>query len=126
MTGGDDRVKEFLEHFIGFFVTSDNTTGLNVGMSGVVDTSLNAIDKGDSVLGLSVLQFVIDFGVVLEEISHEVRVFTEVGHFLGSYIVSSAESGVFLFTIVRCILESTFDPFGHGSDGISSVKFGIA
>ena len=29
MSGGDDWVEEFLEGFVGFFVTSDDTTGLD-------------------------------------------------------------------------------------------------
>ena len=33
MSGGDDWVEEFLEGFIGFFVTSDDTTGLDHWMT---------------------------------------------------------------------------------------------
>ena len=47
----DDGVEEFLEDGVRFFISSNNTTGLDVGVTTVVHTSLDALTKSDSLFG---------------------------------------------------------------------------
>jgi hypothetical protein len=96
----NDRVKEFLEHFVAFFVTSDATDSHNKWMAWVINTGLNSIIDGITRRGLASAHLLVElFG---EHLSHMVVVLAEVWVFLISGVVSFVESHV------RCFLIRTF------------------
>jgi len=68
---GNDWVEEFLESFVAFLITSNDTAGLNVGMSWVVNTSFNAVRDSATTGGLSVLDLSIEVWLSFEYISQE-------------------------------------------------------
>jgi hypothetical protein len=48
MTIRYDGVEDVLEQFVGLFITSNQPAGLDVGMTLVVNTSLNALGEADA------------------------------------------------------------------------------
>jgi hypothetical protein len=75
----NNGVHDILEHSPGFFISSDESTGLDHGMSGVIDTGLDAVTEVDSESGLHALVFVIKAGIVSEALSEKRRVVGDIG-----------------------------------------------
>jgi hypothetical protein len=93
----NDRVKEFLEHFVAFFVTSDATDSHNKWMAWVINTGLNTIIDGITRRGLASAHLLVE--LLGQNLSHVVVVLAEVWVFLISGVVSLVKSHVRCFFI---------------------------
>jgi len=82
----NDVVKERGECGVRFLIASNDTAGLNMGVTLVINSCLDAMSEGASQLGLFVGETFVKAGVSLKSISHEVGVVGQVGAFVGHNI----------------------------------------
>jgi len=79
----NDVVKERGELGVRFLITGNDTAGLNMGVTLVINSCLDAMSEGASQLGLLGGKAFVETGVRLKSISHEVAVVRQVGAFIG-------------------------------------------
>jgi hypothetical protein len=104
-------VEKLLEGFIRLFIAGSHTHSLDVGVTWVIHASLDDVSEGDTAAGHSVLQQVVNLGVVPQELGHEVGMLGQVRHDIGARSVD-AEGGAFLLTVVRSVAASALNPLG--------------
>jgi len=114
VTGVNNAVEERSKESPGFLITSDDTTGLDMRVTLVINSGLNAMAEGDSESGGLTGELLIKGGVGLERVSHEVGVFGEIGAFLGHR--STKESCALLFGVVLLVATSGLNPLGKFLD----------
>jgi len=110
VSGGEDGLHDVSKHSPGLFITSDETAGLDHGVTLVINTGLDAVTDVDSKRGLHALVLGVDAGVLLEDISAEGSVLREIGELVGE--VFSRESGSLLGANVLRVSASELDPLG--------------
>ena len=121
MSLADNGIEEFLESLVRFFITGNNTAGLDMWMAWIVHTCLDAVSEGHTSWSSFVLQIVVHFWVFLQKVGHEIGVFADVWHLVGSITILTTESCVFLWAVEWSITESTLDPCWKCSGTFSSV-----
>jgi len=94
----NDMVKERGEGSVRFFIASNDTAGLNMGVTLVVNAGLDALTEVDSQLGRAAGEALVEAGVGLKSVSHEVVVVLQVGAFLWHNLGS--EGGILLMADV--------------------------
>jgi len=118
---GEDGLHDVGEKSPGLFISGNETTGLDHGVTLVVDTGLNAVTDVDSEGSLQVLVLGVDSGVLLDDISAERFVLGEVGKLSGE--VLGGEGGSLLGTDVLGVTTSELDPLGEFLDtGVESGR----
>jgi len=90
-----------------------------MGMSLVINTSLDAVTNVDSEFGCTSLQSVVDAHVSFEGISAEVSVVGKVGELVGQ--VTGHESGSLFLAVVLAVTTSSLNPFGKSSNVIGKT-----
>ena len=120
VTAGDDGVEELAEELVGLLVTSDGADGLDHWVTGVVNTSLDAVAEVDAQLGLLGLELVVEAGVGAHDLGEVGGVVGEVGELVGHG--TGQEGGVLLGAVVLGIATTELDPLGEALDrGSESV-----
>lgn len=94
-----------------------------MGMSLVVNTSLDAVTDVTSEFGGAGLQSIVDTHVSFEGISAEVSVVFEVGELIGQF--AGEEGGSLLGAVVLGVTASSLDPSGKGSNVIGKTLRGV-
>jgi hypothetical protein len=78
MTGRDNGVHDFFEEGPGLLISSNETASFNHRVTLVINSGLDAVAKVNTECGLSVLKLSVQRRILLEDISQEVTVSTEV------------------------------------------------
>ena len=108
VTAGDDGVEELAEELVGLLVTSDGTDGLDHWVTGVVNTSLDAVTEVNAQLGLLGLELLVEAWVGLDDLGEEGGVVGKVGKLVGHG--TGQEGGVLLGAVVLGIATTELDP----------------
>jgi len=122
MASINDGIKELGEDLVALFVTSHNTHGLDVRMSWVVNTSLDALGKGTTGDGSALLEAVVHLRS--EMLCHEVGVLAQVGHLIRRDAIHG-EGGILLGAVVWLVTTTELDPFGKLSNRIGEALWWV-
>jgi len=122
VTSVNDGVEQGGEQSVGFLITGNHTDGLDVRVTLVVNASLDAIGQGDATSGLFVLQLFEEIGVLLDLISDETVVTSEVGQWFSGACTGIV--GIDLPSHVHVVFHTTalLDPFFTLSDSRRALK----
>jgi len=124
VTGIDNAIEEGSKECPGLLVTSDNTACLDVRVTLVVNTGLNAVTEGDSKFGGLVLERLIEAGVSLQRVGHEIGVFGEIGALVGHG--PTEEGSALLFGVVLFVSTSSLNPLRKFLDSSGKSIWWIA
>ena len=83
MSVRNNGVHDFLEQSPGFFISGNKSTGLDHGVTLVIDTSLNAVSNVNTEFSLSILKLSVKRRIFLEDVSQKVVVVLQVGELSG-------------------------------------------
>jgi len=116
VTGVNNAVEERGKESPGFLISSDDTAGLDMRVTLVINSGLNAMAEVDSKRGGLILEGLVKAGVSFKRVSHEVGVLRKIGAFVGHR--STKESCTLLFGVVLLVATSGLNPlrkFLHSS-----------
>lgn len=133
MTRRDDWVEDLLEKFEAFPIASDETDGLDVRVTLVVDAGLQAVSQRvalgslDGTAVRAALHVLLpESGLLLEKIGDEVVVPAEIGEFRG-VVSESRATFADVSVLLDAVLASKLDPFrelGNAFGDVLAVAFG--
>lgn len=108
----NDVIKERGEGSVRFFISSNDTAGLNMGVTLVVNAGLDALTEVDSQAGLAAGKTLVEAGVGFKSVSHEVGVILQVGALWWHNLAS--EGGSLFVADVLGTSASETDEMGKG------------
>jgi len=125
VSGGDDGFEKLGEELVALFISGDETDSLDHGVTFVVDAGLDAVAKGDTELGLLVLEALVKLGLLLKNVGQEVVVLGEVGELVGHFVGGSEEGSAFFFAIVLFVAASLLNPLGKFFDFLGESSWWV-
>jgi hypothetical protein len=115
----DDNIEKILESLVGLFVTSDDSAGHDVRMTGVIDAGLDALSESDAIFGGNVFVLLVDLRMITESESAQISVLFQVGESIWALV--TRKSGTLLFANILLVAASCLNPGWQFSQGRSQT-----